>query len=56
MTTGLEQVVIRPAVAAASDRLKAATEAVKARHADGADGLELCRIRAEAIEIGRAHV
>lgn len=50
MTTGLEQVVIRPAVAAASDRLKAATEAVKARHADGADGLELCRIRAEAVD------
>ena len=50
MTASLEQVVARPAVAAASDRLKAAAALVKARHAAGADGLELCRIRAEAID------
>jgi [protein-PII] uridylyltransferase len=50
MTTSFEQVVARPAVAAASDRLRAAKAAVKCRHADGANGLELCRIRAEAVD------
>jgi len=50
MNTSLDQVVVRPAVAAASDRLKAAKAAVKCRHADGADGLELCQIRAEAVD------
>ena len=50
MTTSLEQVVTRPAVAAASDRLKAAKATVRTRHAEAADGLELCRIRAEAVD------
>lgn len=50
MTTSLQPVAARPAVAAATERLKATTAAVLARHAAGADGLELCRLRAEAVD------
>ncbi len=50
MTSSLHQVVAQPAVARASERLKAATAAVRARHAAGADGLELCRLKATAVD------